>query len=306
MEIFIKDKGLIKQEEWEYLIGSIETSFDNLETNKERAKRKLKESIEIAIKKRTENTGKFGVLFSGGVDSTFIAYMCKKLNLNFTCFTIGIENSQDIEYAKKIAEIYDFDLKYKTLSLDEFENILKDTVKILKSSEIVWASVGSVENAVLKLAIENNVTTLLTGLGTEELFAGYQRHDEALMKNGTDNFDFEALHKECWNGLKNMWHRDLLRVYKITKHLGIDIRTPFLDLDMIKTAMNVHPMFKLDKNDKKIILREIAEDMGLDKEFAYRKKKAAQYGSNFVKGIDKLAKKHGFNTKKEYLQRLLS
>ncbi len=190
MEIFIKDKGLIKQEEWEYLIGSIETSFDNLETNKERAKRKLKESIEIAIKKRTENTGKFGVLFSGGVDSTFIAYMCKKLNLNFTCFTIGIENSQDIEYAKKIAEIYDFDLKYKTLSLDEFENILKDTVKILKSSEIVWASVGSVENAVLKLAIENNVTTLLTGLGTEELFAGYQRHDEALMKNGTDNFDF--------------------------------------------------------------------------------------------------------------------
>ncbi|MAH33463.1 hypothetical protein CL615_03645 [archaeon] len=306
MEIFIKDKGLIKQEEWEHLIGSIETSFDNLETNKERAKRKLKESIEIAIKKRTENTGKFGVLFSGGVDSTFIAYMCKKLNLNFTCFTIGIENSQDIEYAKKIAEIYDFDLKYKTLLLDEFENILKDTVKILKSSEIVWASVGSVENAVLKLAIENNVTTLLTGLGTEELFAGYQRHDEALMKNGTDNFDFEALHKECWNGLKNMWHRDLLRVYKITKHLGIDIRTPFLDLDVIKTAMNAHPMFKLDKNDKKIILREIAEDMGLDKEFAYRKKKAAQYGSNFVKGIDKLAKKHGFNTKKEYLQRLLS
>ena len=306
MEIFIKDKGLIKQEEWEHLIGSIETSFDNLETNKERAKRKLKESIEIAIKKRTENTGKFGVLFSGGVDSTFIAYMCKKLNLNFTCFTIGIENSQDIEYAKKIAEIYDFDLKYKTLLLDEFENILKDTVKILKSSEIVWASVGSVENAVLKLAIENNVTTLLTGLGTEELFAGYQRHDEALMKNGTDNFDFEALHKECWNGLKNMWHRDLLRVYKITKHLGIDIRTPFLDLDVIKTAMNAHPMFKLDKNDKKIILREIAEDMGLDKEFAYRKKKAAQYGSNFVKGIDKLAKKHGFNPKKEYLQRLLS
>jgi len=306
MEIYIKENNLIKKEEWEKLTSSIETAYDNLETNKERAKRKLKESIEIAIKKRTENTGKFGVLFSGGVDSTFIAYMCKKLNLNFTCFTIGIENSQDIEYAKKIAEIYDFDLKYKTLSLDEFENILKDTVKILKSSEIVWASVGSVENAVLKLAIENNVTTLLTGLGTEELFAGYQRHDEALMKNGTDNFDFEALHKECWNGLKNMWHRDLLRVYKITKHLGIDIRTPFLDLDMIKTAMNVHPMFKLDKNDKKIILREIAEDMGLDKEFAYRKKKAAQYGSNFVKGIDKLAKKHGFNTKKEYLQRLLS
>jgi asparagine synthase (glutamine-hydrolysing) len=64
-------------------------------------------------------------------------------------------------------------------------------------------------------------------------------------------------------------------------------------------------MYKLDKENKKIILREIAEDFGLDKEFAQRKKKAAQYGSNFVKGIDKLAKKHGFTTKKEYLQSLL-
>ena len=58
-------------------------------------------------------------------------------------------------------------------------------------------------------------------------------------------------------------------------------------------------------DNKKIILREIAEDFGLEKEFAWRKKKAAQYGSNFVKGIDKLAKKHNFTTKKEYLQSLL-
>ena len=64
--------------------------------------------------------------------------------------------------------------------------------------------------------------------------------------------------------------------------------------------------FREEPEEGQAFLREIAEDMGLDKEFAYRKKKAAQYGSNFVKGIDKLAKKHGFNTKKEYLQRLLS
>jgi len=102
-----------------------------------------------------------------------------------------------------------------------------------------------------------------------------------------------------------MWTRDLLRDSKIAKHLGLELKTPYMDLNVIKAAMNLNPMNKLDKINKKIILREIAEDFGLEKQFAWRKKKAAQYGSNFVKGIDKLAKKYGFATKKEYLQSLL-
>ena len=299
MEIFIKENNLINKEEWEKLISSIETEYENLETNKERSKRNLSSLIEKAIINRAENMGKFGILFSGGVDSTLIAFICKKYNYDFTCFTIGLENSQDIEYAKIIAEKYNFNLKYKILTLEEFENIIKETIKILQSNEIVWISVGSVVYASAQLALQDNIKILFGGLGTEEIFAGYQRHEDALQQN------FEAVHKESWNGLKNMWSRDLLRDSKIAKHLGIELRTPYMDLNLIKAAMNLNPMYKLDKNNKKIILREIAEDFGIDKEFAWRKKKAAQYGSNFVKGIDKLAKKHGFNTKKEYLQSLL-
>lgn len=299
MEIYIKENNLIKKEEWEKLITSIETSYDNLETNKERSKRKLKDLIEKAVITRAP-TEKFGILFSGGIDSTLIAFLCKKHNLDFTCFTIGLENSQDIEYAKTIAEKYGFDLKYKILGLEEFENTLKETIKILQTNEIVWVSVGSVLYAASQLALQNSIKTLFSGLGTEELFAGYQRHEEALKNN-----DFEAVHKESWNGLRNMWHRDLLRDNKIAKHLGIELITPYMDLEIIKTAMNINPMYKISKENKKIILREIAEEFGIEKEFAQRKKKAAQYGSNFVKGMDKLAKKHGFTTKKEYLQSLL-
>jgi asparagine synthase (glutamine-hydrolysing) len=300
MEIYIKENNLIEKEEWEKLITSIETKYENLETNKERSKRKLKDLVEKAIIARTENLGKFGILFSGGIDSTLIAFLCEKYNLDFTCFTIGLENSQDIEYARIIAEKYNLNLKYKILTLEEFENTVKETIKILKTDEIVWVSVGSVLYATAQLALQSNIKTLFSGLGTEELFAGYQRHEAAL-----SNSNFEAVHKESWNGLKNMWHRDLLRDNKIAKHLGIELRTPYMDKNMIKAAMNINPMYKIDKENKKIILREIAEDFGLDKEFAQRKKKAAQYGSNFVKGIDKLAKKHGFTTKKEYLQSLL-
>lgn len=300
MEIYIKENSLIKKEEWEKFIYSIETKYENLETDKERAKRKLKDLIEKAIINRAANSGKFGVLFSGGIDSALIAFICKKYNYDFTCFAIGLENSQDLKYAKRVAERYNFDLKYRLLTLEELEKTIKETIKILQTSGIIWVSVGSVVYAASQLALQNNTNILFSGLGTEEIFAGYQRHEDALQNN-----NFESVHKESWNGLKNMYARDLLRDYKIAKHLGIELRTPYLDLNIIKAAMNINPMHKLDKNNKKIILREIAEDFGIDKEFAQRKKKAAQYGSNFVKGIDKLAKKHNFSAKKEYLQSLL-
>ncbi|MCH8906522.1 MAG: 7-cyano-7-deazaguanine synthase, partial [Candidatus Heimdallarchaeota archaeon] len=170
MEIFIKENNLIEKEEWEKLIASIETKYENLETNKERAKRKLKDLIEKAVTTRANNLGKFGILFSGGVDSTLIAFLCKKHNFDFTCFTIGLENSQDIEYAKIIAEKYNFNLKYKILSLDEFENIIKETIKILKSAEIVWVSVGSVVYATAQLALQNHENQRFSGHWENEVF----------------------------------------------------------------------------------------------------------------------------------------
>src|SRR3989338_73746 len=205
MEIYVKQENLIKKEDWEKLISSIETKYDALETNKERAKRKLSNLIEKAIISRAQNAGKFGISFSGGVDSTLIAFLCKKHGFDFTCFTVGLENSQDIEYAKRIAEKYNFDLKHKILPLEEFETVIKSTVKILNSDEIVWVSVGSVLYATAKLALQSNIHILFGGLGTEEIFAGYQRHEDALK-----NSDFESVHNESWNGLRNMWQRDLL------------------------------------------------------------------------------------------------
>ncbi len=294
----VKDGKLIPEELWIKFISGMQNDFDNLETNNERAKREVAESILASIKKRS--LPKFGILFSGGVDSTLIAFISKKLNYNFTCYTVGIENSDDIMWAQKVAKEYGFNFKFKILSLDELEIALKEVIKILNDADIVKASVGSVLYCAGKLALADNNNILFGGLGSEEIFAGYKRHEDALQKN-----NFEALHKECWNGLKNMWGRDLTRDFAIAKTLGLDLRAPFLDKDLIKTAMNVHPMLKLDKENKKIILREAAEFIGLKKEFAWRKKQAAQYGSNFVNGIEKLAKRKGFEFKKDYLQSLM-
>ena len=293
----VKEGKLIPEELWVKFVNGLENDFDSLETNKERAKRELAEAIVNAIKKRL--IPRFGILFSGGVDSSLIAFVAKQLKCNFTCYTVGIEGSDDIEWAQKIANEYGFNFKHNVLNSEEFEDVLKNAARILNDADIVKVSVGSVLYAAGKLALSDGNHVLFGGLGSEEIFAGYQRHEDAL-KNS-----FEALHKECWNGLKGMWQRDLLRDFTIAKNLGLNLRAPFLDKDLIKVAMNVHPMLKLDKDNKKIILREAAEFIGLKREFAWRKKQAAQYGSNFVNGIDKLARKNGFKLKKDYLQSLL-
>lgn len=295
----VREGKLIPEGLWAKFVSSLQNDFESLETNKERAKRELAEAIMKAVKKRIAS--RFGILFSGGVDSSLIAFVSKQLNCNFTCYTAGLENSADIAWAKKVAGEYGFNFKYKILGLEEFENVLRAVVKLLNDADIVKASVGSVLYAAGSLALADGNNILFGGLGSEEIFAGYQRHEEALQKN-----NFEALHGECWNGLKNMWKRDLVRDFSIAKSLGLDIRTPFLDKDLIKIAMKVHPMLKLDNKDKKIILREAAEFLGLKKEFAWRRKQAAQYGSNFVNGIEKLAKRNGFKFKKDYLQSLLA
>ncbi|MBI2660627.1 asparagine synthase C-terminal domain-containing protein [Candidatus Woesearchaeota archaeon] len=293
----VKENKLIPEELWIKFVNGMENDFDDLETNNERAKREIADAIINSIKKRI--TPKFGILLSGGVDSSLIAFVAQKLNCSFTCYTIGIEGSDDIEWARKAADEYKFNFKYKILSLDELENVLKIVVKLLNDADIVKASVGSVLYAAGRLALADSNNILFGGIGSEEIFAGYKRHEDAL-QNG-----FEALHKECWNGLKGMHQRDLTRDFAIAKHLGLDLRAPFLDKELIKIAMSVHPMYKLDKMNKKIILREAAEFIGLKKEFAWRKKQAAQYGSNFVNGIEKLAKRKGFRMKKDYLTSLL-
>jgi len=294
----VKEGRLIPEELWIKFVKSIENGFDGLETNKERAKREIAEAFINSMKRRV--APKFGILFSGGVDSSLIAFAAKQLKCNFTCYTVGIESSDDIEWAKKAADEYGFNLKCRLLTLEELENVVKEVAHLLDDPDFSRVSIGSVLHAAGKMALADNNNILFGGLGSEEIFAGYQRHETAL-QNG-----FEALHKECWSGLKNMWQRDLTRDFTIAKMLGMDLRTPFLDKDLVRMAMGIHPMHKLDRNNKKIILREAAELIGLRKEFAWRKKQAAQYGSNFANGIEKLAKKNGFKLKKDYLQSLLA
>ncbi len=278
----------MNKKQWFDFINSLIT--DNIIENKKKAKELLEKELINSIKKRIPDK-KFGILFSGGVDSSTIALIAKNFSKNFICYTVGFKNSEDVKYAKLVAKKLKIKLKIKILELEDIEKIIKKLVKILSNVDVVSIGVGLVTYSASELAKKDKINVIFTGLGSEEIFAGYQRHKEA-----------EDINEECWNGLKQMFERDLMRDIPIGEYLKVKFETPFLDENVIKTAMQIPAKYKIDKENK-LILREISYDLGL-KEFAFRKKKAAQYGSNFIKALDKIAKKNGFKYKKEYLQSL--
>ena len=94
------------------------------------------------------------------------------------------------------------------------------------------------------------------------------------------------------------------RDFLVADEMKAKIITPFMDEDIIKAAMQIPSEYKIKNNVRKYILREIALDLGLQNEFAFRKKTAAQYGSGINKAISRLTKKNNFKYKKDYLKSL--
>lgn len=284
MEIssIIKDNKLVSEKEWIKQVNHLKVKGN---ADKSELKKKIVSAIEKRIPKK-----KFGIFFSGGVDSSLIALICKKAKADFICYTVGLEDAADVEASIKAAKMLGLKLKYKILSLKEAEQIIKKVTKII-GPDVMKVGVGSVVYAAAMLAKKDKINTFFSGLGSEEIFAGYERHVAA-----------KDVNKECWHGLKSMYQRDFLRDYSIAKKLKINVLTPFLDSDLIKTAMQIPGELKIDEKQKKIILREVAEELGLPEEIAWRPKKAAQYGSKFDKAIYKLARKNNFKLKKDYLE----
>ena len=282
----IKKGVLADEKEW---VKHIES----LKTGKKSSKSELKKQIIRAVEERIPKKI-FGIFFSGGIDSSLIALICKNAKADFVCYAVGLENASDIEAAKKAAKLLGVELKFKIFTLKEAEAIIKEVTKTI-GPDVMKVGVGSVVYAAAMLAKKDKIDVFFSGLGSEELFAGYERHA-----------DVKDVNLECWRGLESMYSRDFLRDYYIAKKLKITVLTPFLDSGLIKTAMQIPGEKKISKEYKKVVLREIAEELGLPKEIAWRKKKAAQYGSRFHKALQKLSKKSKCRRISEYLFKFYS
>lgn len=256
----------------------------------------ITKSLSTVPRTKTGDVSPIGVLFSGGVDSTLLCFLLQKMNVEFVALTVGFRDSEeqklpdDIFHARQIAKAYNFTHREKMYSAKEMQDLFEETIRILGEdyANAVNVGVGSVELAALNLAPEVNY--FMGGLGSEEVFAGYKRHS-----------DSQNIQEECWSGLLNMYDRDLVRDTKIASAKNITWLTPFLDDDFIQSMMTIPDTYKIKDGVSKYILRVAAKNLGLKEEFAFRPKQAAQYGSRTDSALDKLAKKAGFDYKREYI-----
>ena len=240
----------------------------------------LKEKILKAVEESVKDISEVGILFSGGVDSSLLAFICSKiLKKKVFLYCAGVSGAEDLEWADKVAEFYGFDLKKHIIKEDEVKEAVKEIVKVINSNNYVKVSVALPFYFGFKLAEKDGIKTVLSGLGSEELFAGYERHVQG------------DINEECRKGIEGIYERDLSRDIPLSESFGIELRVPFLDKELVEYALEIPAELKIKDGVKKFILREAAVEIGLNREFAFRKKKAAQYGSKADRIISKLAKR---------------
>lgn len=276
---------------------------DNEEMEIERAAEEIKEKFLEAVEKRVPE-GDIGLLFSGGVDSTLIAAALQELDKDFTAYTAGIQHGnvnapRDMDWAQEIAEEMEIELEAYEAELSEVEEVLPEIVDWISSTSVVKNGVALPFHFALRNSVSGAQEDLrssaeqvvFSGLGSEQLYAGYHRQQG-------------YLNKECLSGLRSIFENDLYRDNVISFRNGRELRLPFLDHDLIEHALTIPKEYKVKDGYRKYVLRKAAEKLGVPEKVAWRGKTAAQYGSNFDKAIDRLSRDKGFDHKQEYLNSL--
>lgn len=252
------------------------------------AAEEIEELFLKAVEKRVPE-GDLGLLFSGGVDSTLIAAALQKLGEEFTAYTSGIQHGnvnapRDVEWAEEIAEEMSIKLEVAESDLKEVEKALPEITDWISSTSVVKNGVS----LPFHFALSGEEQVVMSGLGSEQLYAGYHRQQG-------------YLNKECLSGLRTIFEGDLYRDNVISFRNGYELRLPFLDHELVEHALTIPEDYKVKEDYRKYVLRKAAEKLGVPKKVAWRKKTAAQYGSNFDKAIDRLSRDNGFDHKQEYL-----
>ncbi len=257
-------------------------------------KQKTTELLHQAIEKRIPQQ-KFGILFSGGIDSTYLAKYCKDHHYDFTCYTATLDNDavppSDLLAAQEIAKQLNLKLKIKKVKMEEIPDYLKKIVPLIEDSNVTKVGVALTFYLACEMAKEDGCKVIFSGLGSEEIFAGYERHKQSANIN-----------QECVSGLIKLYERDLYRDDVVTMDNNVELRLPYLDKELITYALKIPARYKINDLHTKIILRTIAQEEGIPEEFAFRKKVAAQYGSRLDNAIERLTRSQNYPSKSAYLK----
>ena len=245
----------------------------------------LIEALFVTVTENLRGINKIGIAFSGGIDSTLLAMICKNMNIDTTLFTVGFPDSNDIEFSKSIS--HKINMNHKILEIEKGDlAVISKKIK----NEISCSNTSHIENCIAfsyiaKLASKNDTSVVLTANGFDELFCGYNNF-RFIFNQGSDSIN-KTIESKILNEVELT-----NEIKQVAKEYRVSILQPFLSKGFISVAMKFPIYNKIVSNDdvlRKHIIRKIALSFDLPPEVIFRRKKAIQYGSlihKYYKKID--------------------
>ncbi len=229
-----------------------------------------------------------GVIFSGGIDSVLIAKLLQREGKNIVCYCTGTADSGDILAAVSVARELGLELKTSIIDENLVKGILSEVIRNVEESGLLQVEVAIPMYMAAKMAAEDGIRVMYTGQAADELFAGYPWYSDVLEESG-----YLRLHEQLWEDLNYLYDDTLEREDKLTMSHSIELRAPYLDRDVIRTAMRISPRLKIQgsrDNLRKRVHRQAAVELGVPPYLAFRVKDPAQSGSGIHQIIENLAK----------------
>ena len=280
--------------DWEY--------FDNVKSL-ESDITKLRESLEDAVKRQLMSDVPYGVLLSGGLDSSITSAIAKKYSEKrietddtqrawwpqLHSFSVGLKGSPDLAAARKVANHIGTVHHEIIFTIQEGLDAIKDVIYNLETYDITTVRASTPMYLMARVIKSMGIKMVLSGEGADELFGGYLYFHKAPSA--------ESFHEETVRKLNKLHMYDCLRANKSLAAWGVEGRVPFLDKEFIDVAMTLNPKDKMINNQRmeKWILRKAFQDY-LPDEILWRQKEQFSDGVGYS-WIDSL---------KEYVSDLIS
>ena len=262
-------------------------NFDSVKDNKTNLE-DLQTALENAVHRQLMSDVPYGVLLSGGLDSSITSALAKKYSKNrvesndvksawypqLHSFAVGLKGSPDLIAAQKVAAHIDSIHHEITFTVQEGLDAIKDVIYHLETYDVTTIRASTPMYLMARVIKSMGIKMVLSGEGADEIFGGYLYFHKAP--------DSKEFHEETVRKLDKLYQYDCLRANKSLAAWGIEGRVPFLDKEFIDVAMRINPKDKMINSEKmeKWVLRKSFEQY-LPESVAWRQKEQFSDGVGY-------------------------
>jgi asparagine synthase (glutamine-hydrolysing) len=259
----------------------------------ESAAKHLQTLLAQSTKDRVSDVEEVAIAFSGGLDSSIVAFLAQKCNIKVRLITVGLENMPEAKCAEDAAKTLDLPIHVKTYSINDVEATLRKVLWLIEEPNAIETSIAIPLYWTAELAAKRGLTVLMAGQGADELFGGYHRYLRTYAEKGAG-----VLQREMFHDIANCYETNFQRDNQACAFHNVELRLPFADLRVVNFALSLPLSLKIQSPSdelRKRVLRKAAENFGLPTFIANKAKKAVQYATGVDKALRKLAKREDLN-----------